>query len=149
MKKSLPPNLPDQPSDKSLNRRDFFKQSAAIGVGGTVALTGTGAAFADEGERWDYEADVVVAGAGCAGLTAALRAIELGSSVLVVDQNFDVGGRMLHSGAYVSLGGGDAVQQRDAAGLSDSEGFISVPRREPLAALDDNVDLLFVDQTDW
>ena len=76
-------------------------------------LTGTGAAFAYEGEHWDYEADVVVAGAGCAGLTAALRAIELGSSALVVDQNFDVGGRMLHSGAYVSLGGGDAVQQRD------------------------------------
>jgi hypothetical protein len=112
-------------------------------------LTGTGAAFADEGEHWDYETDVVVAGAGCAGLTAALRAIELGSSVLVVDQNFDVGGRMLHSGAYVSLGGGDAIQKRDAAGLGDPEGFISVPPKESPAALNDNVDLLFVDQTDW
>jgi hypothetical protein len=120
-----------------------------VGVVGTAALTGTGAAFADQCEHWDYEADVVVAGAGCAGLTAALRAIELGSSVLVVDQNFDVGGRMLHSGAYVSLGGGDAIQERDAAGLFDPEGFITVAPKELPAELNDNVDLLFVDQTDW
>jgi len=115
-------------------------------------LTETGAAFADQCEHcehWDYKADVVVAGAGCAGLTAALRVIEMGSSVLVVDQNFDVGGRMLHSGAYVSLGGDDAVQQRDAAGLGDPEGFITVPPLETPAALNDNVDLLFIDMTDW
>src|SRR5215217_7456187 len=102
-------------------------------------LPGTGAACADEGEHWDYEADVVIAGAGCAGLTAALRAIELESSVLVVDQNFDVGGRMLHSGAYVSLGGGDAIQKRDFNALGDPEGLISVPPLETQPELDDNV----------
>ena len=58
---------------------------------------------------WHYEVDVVIAGGGCAGLTAAIRARDLGASVLVVDQNFDVGGRMLHSGAWVSFGGGDPV----------------------------------------
>src|SRR5262249_13678840 len=62
---------------------------------------------------------------------------------------FDVGGRMLHSGGYLSLGGGDAIQKRDAAGLGDPEGFISVPPIETPAALNDNVDLLFVDMTDW
>jgi len=34
------------------------------------------------------EADIVIAGGGCAGLTAAIRARDLGASVLVVDQNF-------------------------------------------------------------
>ena len=71
--------------------------------------------------------DVVIAGGGCAGLTAAIRARDLGATVLVVDQNFDLGGRMLHSGAFVSLGGGDPVQKRDIKGESDKEGFVTMP----------------------
>jgi hypothetical protein len=58
------------------------------------------------GCRVGHDFDIVVAGGGCAG-SAAIRARDLGASVLVVDQNFDLGGRMLHSGSFVSLGGGD------------------------------------------
>ena len=99
--------------------------------------------------QWDYEADVVVAGAGCAGLTTAIRARDLGASVLVVDQNFDVGGRMIHSGSFVSLGGGDPLQHRDMKGESDEEGFVTSPPVESPEELDDSVDLLFTDITDW
>src|SRR5690606_3263756 len=80
---------------------------------------------------------------------AAIRARDLGASVLVVEQNFDVGGRMILSGSFVSLGGGDAVQRRDMRGETDREGFVKTPPIEDPEELDDSVDLLFKDITDW
>ncbi len=147
-------NDPDTQNTTGLSRRDFVKTGAVAGLG-AAALTGLDGAQAQtastgsEGITWDYEVDVVIAGGGCAGLTAAIRARDLGASVLVIDQNFDVGGRMLHSGALVSLGGGDAVQLRDMKGESDQEGFISVDPFEDPEELEDSVDLLFTDITDW
>ncbi len=138
-----------------LSRRDFVKTGAAAGVG-AAALAGTTApakaqqaAPAAGDIAWDYEVDVVVAGGGCAGLTAAIRARDLGAEVLVVDQNFDLGGRMLHSGSFLSLGGGDVIQKRDMAGESDAEGFVTVAPVEDPEELDDSVELLFTDVTDW
>ena len=136
-----------------LSRRDFVKKGTVAGLGGAALLpseaqaqvSSTGA----EGIAWDYEVDVVIAGGGCAGLTAAIRARDLGATVLVVDQNFDLGGRMLHSGSFVSLGGGDPVQRRDIDGESDKEGFIAADPAERREELDDTVDLLFTDVTDW
>ena len=137
----------DQPSydpklenGRGLNRRDFVRTGVAAGLGAGGALLDPGEAQALEADEaqaqvsatdaqqtvWDYEADVVIAGGGCAGLTAAIRARDLGASVLVVDQNFDLGGRMLHSAGRMSLGGGDPVQLRDINGESDQEGFITV-----------------------
>ncbi len=138
--------------EKGLSRREFFKQGAAAGVLGAAALGGAGAAMAqDKADTipWDYEADVIIAGGGCAGITAAIRARDLGATVLVVDQNFDLGGRMLHSGSFLSLGGGDAIQKRDMEGRGDAEGFITVPPVEEPGELDDDVELLFKDMTDW
>ena len=57
--------------------------------------------------NWDKEVDVLVVGSGASGMPCAIRARDAGLNVLVIDQNFDVGGKMLHSGAQVSLGGGD------------------------------------------
>ncbi|MES2968197.1 MAG: FAD-dependent oxidoreductase [Pseudomonadota bacterium] len=141
-------------ADSGLNRRDFFKAGAAVGVGAAtlgapaIALAEQDVPMATSGP-WDYEADIVIAGGGCAGITAAIRARDTGASVLVVDQNFDLGGRMLHSGSFLSLGGGDVIQKRDMAGQADREGFITVPPAEEPAELDDSVDLLFTDVTDW
>lgn len=140
-----------EPGEKALSRREFFKGGVAVAGMGAAALAMPGAAQAEEdgGQHWDYEADVVICGGGCAGITAAIRARDAGVSVLVVDQNFDLGGRMLHSGSYLSLGGGDVIQQRDMAGAADAEGFITVPPAEEPAELDDSVELLFTDVTDW
>ena len=145
---------PKSKQKSSLSRRDFVKTGAAAGLGAGALLESGEAqaqvtATAAENTIWDYEVDVVIAGGGCAGLTAAIRARDLGASVLVVDQNFDLGGRMLHSGAFVSLGGGDPVQQRDMKGDSDKEGLITVAPVEAPEELDDSVDLLFTDMTDW
>ena len=55
-------------------------------------------------------------GRDASGLHAAVRARDLGASVLVIEQNFDVGGKLVHSGGWTSLGGGDAIQERDRTG---------------------------------
>ena len=153
-KDDRPSNGPSLKSDRDLNRRDFVKAGVAVGLGSgalwestearaQVPASGTGQTV------WDYEADVVIAGGGCAGLTAAIRARDLGASVLVVDQNFDLGGRMLHSAARMSLGGGDPVQLRDMSGESDQEGLVTVAPLEDPEELDDSIELLFTDLTDW
>jgi len=141
-------------NERGLNRRDFVRTGVAAGLGSGALLAADEAqaqvsAAGAQDIAWDYEVDVVIAGGGCAGLTAAIRATDLGASVLVIDQNFDLGGRMLHSGALVSLGGGDPVQLRDMKGESDQEGLITVAPAERPEELDDSVDLLFTDLTDW
>src|SRR5690349_4256449 len=101
MAKKNEPGLeePTALDERGVSRRELLKSGAVAGIGAAALLEAgctqsqTGAAEA----AWDYEADVVVAGGGCAGLTAAIRARDLGASVLVVDQNFDLGGRMIHS----------------------------------------------------
>ena len=138
--------------EKAVSRRDFVKSGAAAGVGAAVLST-SGTALAQvspvEAIQWHYEADVVVIGGGCTGLPAAIRARDLGASVIVVDQNFDLGGKMLHSGGWVSLGGGDPLQQRDIAGEGDREGFVTAPRQHTVEELTEDPDFLFRDHTDW
>ncbi len=154
------PTSTDESPGAGLNRRDFFRAGAAAGVGAaalgvpaTAVLSVPAAAqtpdAASADPHWDYDVDVVIAGGGCAGITAAIRARDLGCSVLVIDQNYDLGGRMLHSGSFLSLGGGDAIQIRDMNGEADPEGFITVPPVEDPEELDDSVELLFTDVTDW
>jgi hypothetical protein len=146
---------PQLENEHGVSRRDFVRTGAAAGLGAGALLTPDAAHAQDSASggagnvAWDYEVDVIIAGGGCAGLTAAIRARDLGADVLVVDQNFDLGGRMLHSGAFVSLGGGDPVQRRDMKGEKDKEGLITVDPAEEPEELDDSVDLLFTDITDW
>ena len=137
---------------KALSRREFFKGGAAAGVGVAV-LSGEEvlAQEASSGARaiaWNYEADIVVLGSGCVGLHAAVRARDLGASVLVIEQNFDVGGKLVHSGGWTSLGGGDAIQERDRAAVDPDHLGLTAPRVKP-ADLEDDPDRLFRDMTDW
>jgi urocanate reductase len=101
---------------KSVSRRAFLSKGAA-GVG-AAALVGVNADDAQAQAKWDLSADVVIIGAGVAGLPAAITARDLGASVIVVDENFDIGGRGMLSGGRVHLGGGHALQQK--AGIKDS-----------------------------
>jgi hypothetical protein len=136
--------------EKAVSRRDFFKGGAA--AGGAAVLSG--GALAQESSvgaqriQWNYEADVVVLGSGCVGLHAAVRARDLGASVLVLEQNFDVGGKLVHSGGWTSLGGGDAIQERDRT-AADPQGLeLKAPLIKP-EDLEDDPDRLFRDVTDW
>ncbi len=77
----------------------------------------------------DAVADVVVIGAGATGLVAALKSLELGASVIIVEANYDIGGHAITSGGAVALGAGTALQSR--YGVTDSK------------------ELLFADLVDW
>lgn len=103
-------------------RREFLKGTAA-GIGGVAALTSLGAepaagAQAPTPAAWDQVFDVVVIGSGASGMPAAVAAADRGASVLVVEKNWDVGGRAILSGGQVQLGCGNRVQRQ--YGISDS-----------------------------
>jgi FAD binding domain len=137
----------------SVSRRNFIKQGLVASVGaaalGGCASNTAAQATSPDSIKWDYEADLVVIGAGCSGLPCAIRARDAGLNVLVIDQNFDVGGKMLHSGGQVSLGGGDPCQLRDIAGQGDKEGFIKIPPLHKPQDMTEDTDFLFRDITDW
>ncbi len=69
-------------------------------------------------DRWDLEADVVVVGLGAAGACAALGAVEVGASVVVLEAAGAGGGTSAMSGGLIYLGGGTPVQT--ACGFTDS-----------------------------
>jgi urocanate reductase len=114
--RGLGESAPEGNANISVSRRAFLSKGAA-GVG-AAALVGVSANEAEAQARWDLSADVVIIGAGVAGLPAAITARDLGASVIVVDENFDIGGRGILSGGRVHLGGGHALQQK--AGIKDS-----------------------------
>src|SRR5690349_11944787 len=62
--------------------------------------------------EWQLSTDVVVVGAGAAGLAAAVSARDHGAAVILVEENFDIGGHAMLSGGRVHLGGGNALQKK-------------------------------------
>jgi len=107
------------PKDTALRRRGFI-QKAAAGLGaaalGAMAAPETEAAKLDR--HWDLSADVVIVGSGAAGMPAAISAAEAGASVIIVEQNYDIGGHGIQSGGNIALGGGTSLQKK--YGVEDS-----------------------------
>jgi succinate dehydrogenase/fumarate reductase flavoprotein subunit len=67
---------------------------------------------------WDAEADVLVIGAGAAGLCAAIEAASAGARVLALERAGGAGGTTAVSDGMIYLGGGTALQR--ACGFEDS-----------------------------
>lgn len=118
-----------------ISRRSLICNAAGVGAALVAAGTLAGSALADvdaniaatDGdlvrgtdapETWDFEADIVVLGAGGSGLPAGLRALEEGLSVLFVDANYDIGGRAALSGGNLHSGCGTEIQKK--YGIEDS-----------------------------
>jgi succinate dehydrogenase/fumarate reductase flavoprotein subunit len=113
----------------NVSRRDFIKKSAAVSVGAT-ALAGLSTQEAKAAQRnWDHSADIVVVGGGASGISAAIRARELGASVLVVEENYACGGHAMISQGQVRLGGGTRIQRLQ--GIQDSTDMIFLENTRP------------------
>lgn len=79
----------------SMNRRDFLKGGAVLGgaaalsaLAGCAPAPSSGSGGEATGwmpETWDYEADLIVVGAGAAGNAAAIEATDRGLSVIVIE----------------------------------------------------------------
>src|SRR5439155_1602523 len=74
--------------------------STSVGDGAidAVAPGAVGSGIGKIPKSWDLEVDVVVIGAGAAGLSAAIKAADAGASVIVVETNYDIGGHAIISG---------------------------------------------------
>lgn len=106
------------PVESGLSRRGFLTRGAAVGAVAIASSTADDSQAQVNGHRWDYVADVVVIGAGVAGLPAAIAARDAGASVIIVEANYDIGGRGMLSGGRVQVGGGHALQQK--LGIKDT-----------------------------
>ncbi|HVH90945.1 MAG TPA: FAD-binding protein, partial [Candidatus Acidoferrum sp.] len=103
---------PDE-TTKDLSKRDLITTTATA-EGGTDS-TGPGTKRTREenlSTSWDLVADVVVISAGAAGLPAAIKAVDGGASVIVVETNYDIGGHAIISGGNTPLGGGTSAQRK-------------------------------------
>src|SRR5580698_5303411 len=76
----------------TITRRDFLSASAALAV---APALGTGA----WGAPLPREADIVVIGAGAAGIAAARRIMAANRKVIVIEATSQIGGRCLTDSA--------------------------------------------------
>ena len=113
-----------------ISRRSFLKKGATAGVGAAGLAGGALAgAAAPSGEAlaqdfWDLRVDFVTIGAGTAGLAAAVAALDHGASVILVEENVDIGGHGMCSGGQVHLGGGTSNQRKHGVEDSADQVFI-------------------------
>ena len=111
----------------NISRRNVLISTAFAGMTG---LSGTASAAAAPcsaamPKKWNYEADVVIIGAGAVGLPAAIGARDAGLSVLVVDANYDIGGHAITSGGMPDYRYNDrAVQHALAFNMAPAFEFL-------------------------
>ncbi len=104
----------DTKGPNPVSRRSFLKTTVAKGGAGiAIAAAGLQPKEAEAADiKWDRSADVVVVGAGVSGLACACAARDAGASVIVIEENFDIGGRGIMSGGSIQLGGGHSLQKK-------------------------------------
>ena len=94
-----------------MQRRDLIKAGFATGA---VALAGSEPA---RSETVGELVDLLIVGAGNAGIPAAIEAADLGARVLLIDKNPMIGGMLHISGGHVS---GANTKMQIAKGIEDS-----------------------------
>jgi urocanate reductase len=109
---------PPRNDNPAMDRRRFLTTGAAASAAAVAVAPQPAAAQTPGTINWDREADVVVLGAGAGGLPAAIAAREKGASVIIVEMNFDIGGRAMMSFGGLYIGGGNPLQV--AKGMQDT-----------------------------
>lgn len=105
---------------KGFSRRDFVKATAA-GVGAAALFGGfvPKDAQAKLPKKWDADADVVVVGAGGAGLAASLQLASQGRSVLLLEKMPVMGGSSLICGGALAFAGTDLQAKENVKDSND------------------------------
>jgi 3-oxo-5alpha-steroid 4-dehydrogenase len=103
------------PDKQGLSRRQLLAAGAGTAA---MAVTGAEAAPAAQVKSWDIITDVLVAGSGSAGISAAIEARQTGAEVLVIESLARPGGSSAMSGGVIYAGGGTALQK--SLGVEDS-----------------------------
>ncbi len=95
-----------------ISRRDFLNGAAT-----TLAVAGLDGAMPApaRGAGRKPDADVIIVGAGLAGLSAAITAADAGASVLVVDKHYKIGGSAMGAGGSFSAAGSRLQREKGIA----------------------------------
>lgn len=114
----------------NLSRRGFIAgaalATAGLGLSACAPRTEKEQPIASTGDdsqgiSWDYEADVVIVGAGGAGLMAADAAHENGASAIVLESQSMVGGDTFTCGCFVTAPWPETTKKGSGANLTDEE----------------------------
>ena len=112
------------------DKRKIGRRRLLAGAGAATALGLLGACSreestkpaeaipAEEVRQWDLETDVLVAGSGGAGISAAIEARRSGADVVVLERFVRLGGSTGMSGGVCYMGGGTPLQK--ALGYDDT-----------------------------
>lgn len=129
-----------------MNRRKFFKNSvfSAIGTAGLLK-TAQAAESAKSTDNNVQEYDIVVIGSGCAGLTVAIEAADLGAKVVVLEKMFGPFGNTIYAGGNFNATN-TRVQRRD--GIKDTvEDFYNDLRKVSMYRGDPVLTKMFAEQS--
>ena len=121
-----------------ISRRNLLSGAVAASVG-SVALSAKAADLCSLPQKWDQTWEVIVIGAGGAGLAAGITAKELGAKTIVLEKMAFPGGNTMVSG-----GGMNAAVEADykVAGVEDSP---KLHAEQTLAAGDNRADPALVE----
>lgn len=115
--------------NKEISRRNFLKDAALFG--GAAALAGVGLSGCSPSETdqmqtavgtglpesWDHEADIIVVGAGAAGLATGIEASDLGMSVIILESQSQIGGSSAICNGGIAMPG---TPLQKSQGIEDS-----------------------------
>ena len=83
---------------QKLSRREFLKGSAAVAAAGMLGSVAQGAEASESTVSWDLEADVLILGAGGAGMCAGYEAATAGAKTIILEKSGAFGGTSIRSG---------------------------------------------------
>ena len=101
----------------TLNRRDLMKITLAEAGLLAVFRPGIATSSMKKSPATKTAIDILIVGAGNAGIPAAIQAADLGANILLVDKNAFVGGMLNISGGHIS---GANTKMQIAKGIEDS-----------------------------
>lgn len=100
-----------------LKRRDIFRAVGATSLSATAIVGTSSSVQASEKPVKDVKADVVIIGAGCAGLVAAIRAKDLGANVVLLEKMDRPNGNSIYALGTLAAWG---TKKQKEDGITDS-----------------------------